>query len=65
MVYYRLYLIGAAGHVKGVREIEAPDDAAAVLAALRVEPAGRRELWCGSRFVEDWRSALPLNHMVG
>ena len=64
MVYYRLYLIGEVYHVKRVREIEAPDDAAAIIAASRDGPADRMELWCGSRFVEDWVLALPQNHTV-
>ena len=50
---YRLYLSGGAGHIEGVREINAADDAYAISAALRGQRADRMELWCGSRLVED------------
>ena len=60
MVYYRLYLLGIAGHVEKVHEIEASDDAAAVVAAAtKGKHADRMELWCGSRLVEEWLTSMP------
>ena len=51
---YRLYLSGSAGHIEGVREITAQDDAHAITAALTGQRADCMELWCGTRLVGDW-----------
>lgn len=59
MLDYRLYLLGAAGHVEGVRDIKAVDDAAAIIAATTGQSADRMELWCGARFVKEWGLAMP------
>lgn len=56
---YRLYLVGIAGHVERVREIEAVDDAAAIMAATTGQCVDRMELWCGPRLVADWALTTP------
>ena len=57
MANYRLYLIGAAGHVERVEEIVADDDEAACKASASGRDGKRRELWCGGRFVDEWKIA--------
>lgn len=56
---YRLYLVGIAGAVVRVIEIEAVDDAAAIRAATAAHCANRMELWCGPRFVNDRAFTMP------
>ena len=59
MLDYRLYLVGSAGQVEGVRELKAENDTAAINAAAMSEGVRRMELWCGARVVEDWSLVKP------
>lgn len=59
MLDYRLYLVGIAGPVERVREIEAVDDSDAILAAATGQRAHRMELWCGPRLVAAWAGSPP------
>lgn len=58
MAYYRLYLLSApGGRFLDYREIEAPDDEAALAEAGTYCTEHPVELWCGSRRV----AALAAN----
>ena len=53
MVYYRLYrLAEPGGRFVGFEEIEAGDDAAAILQAEAYAGRQALELWCGKRKVK-------------
>lgn len=51
MAYYRLYHIKGA-HFAGFDEIEAVNDAQAIVAAERLTGAGTAELWCGGHKIK-------------
>ena len=56
---YPFYLVGIVGHVERVCEIDAVDDAAAIVAAMTDDCANRMELWCGPRLVNDRAFTRP------
>ncbi|MES2904844.1 MAG: hypothetical protein V4696_11720 [Pseudomonadota bacterium] len=51
---YRLYLIGSAGHVERVEEIEARDDEEAIAASSTGRDGTRRALWRGPCLIGEW-----------
>ena len=52
--FYRLYFRDREGHVSGVREIEAHDDAQAIGRADRMCRDDRRELWRENSLLRRW-----------
>ena len=55
MTYYRLYFFGSQnGHIREVREFEAPHDFAAIYQAARWRSDEFMELWSGARKVTRW-----------
>jgi hypothetical protein len=52
--FYRLYFRDREGHVSGVREIEAHDDAQAIGRAGRMARGERRELWRENSLLKQW-----------
>lgn len=59
MPEYRLYLLGSAGHVERVEDIEARDDEEAIATASTGRAEVRRALWCGPCLIGEWNAAQP------
>jgi hypothetical protein len=55
MADYRVYFLDDFNqHIVGARQIEAPDDAAAVSMAERMRGLSPLELWCDERKIRQW-----------
>jgi hypothetical protein len=66
MSFYRLYFRDRRGHVSGMREIEAPDDAQAIGRVDRMYHGDSRELWRDNNLLRRWddgvaRRSLPTD----
>jgi hypothetical protein len=53
--FYRLYFRDQRGHVSGMREIEARDDAQAIGRVDRMYHGDSRELWRDSKLLRRWK----------
>ena len=51
MYQYRIYCLEDEGRFRRVKEVEAPDDAAALARARALGHSGECEVWCRSRLV--------------
>ena len=56
MAFYRLYFMDRAGHISGVRELEAKDATQAIGRAERMGSGEKRELWRRSNMLKRWDS---------
>jgi hypothetical protein len=63
MTHYRCYLVDVSGHIRSVRDLDCPnDDAAVALSAAVLEAEPRRpfdyELWQAARCVRPYRKGI-------
>jgi hypothetical protein len=56
MGFYRLYFMDPAGHIQGVRQLEAMDEAQAIGRAERIGQGEKRELWRLNTLLKCWQS---------
>ncbi len=62
MGYYRLYFFRLeTGHIREVREFEAPHDFAAIYEAAKWRSNESMELWSGDRKVTRWAAADAIS----
>jgi hypothetical protein len=65
MLFYRLYFRDREGHIDGVLEIEAHDDAQAVRMADRMCQGEKRELWHDSNLLKQWDGRTAWRDGIG
>lgn len=54
MSFYRVYFMDRAGHIFGMRSLEADDEAQALGRAERMAPGETRELWRLNTMLKRW-----------
>lgn len=60
MSFYRLYFRDREGHISGVIELEARDDAQAVRMGDRMGRRQKRELWRDNSLLKRWDGRMRL-----
>ena len=61
MLFFRMYCTDRDGHISGVFEIEARDEAQAIRMGDRLCWREKRELWRDDRLIKRWRTQEDSN----